>query len=415
MIEGRTDRADFDPYSSAFQHDPYPVYSRLRKERPVFYDPDWELTFFTRHADVAGMLKDRRFGRDIRGVTGDIDPRLYARNYPDHLPTWNRYIRGSFIDLEPPRHTRLRRLVQWAFTRRSTETYRPRLEATAAAALETAIERGAMEAIAEYATPIPLVMIADLLGIPQGDQPQLVSWSHDIVRVFDQGCTAEEGARAEHAVSAFVEYIRQVLVERRRNPGSDLVSSLLAANHEGDRLDDDELIATCILTLNAGHEATVHAIGNGLLALASDPDQFELLKTDPAGLAERATDEILRYDSPLQMFERWVLTDLEWSGTELEHGTKVGLLFGSANHDEAVFVEPERLDLRRIDNPHVSFGAGVHYCVGAPLARVELEVAFAAFATRIEKFELNGEPERVRSLVFRGMRSLPLALSPGYL
>lgn len=412
MIEGRTDRADFDPYSSAFQHDPYPVYSRLRKERPVFYDPAWELTFFTRHADVAGMLKDRRFGRDIRGVTGDIDPRLYARNYPDHLPTWNRYIRGSFIDLEPPRHTRLRRLVQWAFTRRSTETYRPRLEATAAAALETAIERGAMEAIAEYATPIPLVMIADLLGIPQGDQPQLVSWSHDIVRVFDQGCTAEEGARAEHAVSAFVEYIRQVLVERRRNPGSDLVSSLLAANHEGDRLDDDELIATCILTLNAGHEATVHAIGNGLLALASDPDQFELLKTDPAGLAERATDEILRYDSPLQMFERWVLTDLEWSGTELEHGTKVGLLFGSANHDEAVFVEPERLDLRRIDNPHVSFGAGVHYCVGAPLARVELEVAFAAFATRIEKFELNGEPERVRSLVFRGMRSLPLALSP---
>lgn len=412
MIEGRTDRADFDPYSSAFQHDPYPVYSRLRKERPVFFDPDWELTFFTRHADVAGMLKDRRFGRDIRGVTGDIDPRLYARNYPDHLPTWNRYIRGSFIDLEPPRHTRLRRLVQWAFTRRSTETYRPRLEATAAAALETAIERGAMEAIAEYATPIPLVMIADLLGIPQGDQPQLVSWSHDIVRVFDQGCTAEEGARAEQAVSAFVEYIRQVLVERRRNPGSDLVSSLLAANHEGDRLDDDELIATCILTLNAGHEATVHAIGNGLLALASDPEQFELLKTDPAGLAERATDEILRYDSPLQMFERWVLTDLEWSGTELEHGTKVGLLFGSANHDEAVFVEPERLDLRRIDNPHVSFGAGVHYCVGAPLARVELEVAFAAFATRIEKFELNGEPERVRSLVFRGMRSLPLALSP---
>ncbi|HJR86749.1 MAG TPA: cytochrome P450 [Acidimicrobiia bacterium] len=412
MIEGRTDRADFDPYSSAFQHDPYPVYARLREESPVFYDRDWELTFFTRHADVTGMLKDRRFGRDIRGVTGEIDPRLYARNYPDHLPTWNRYIRGSFIDLEPPRHTRLRRLVQWAFTRRSTETYRPRLEATAAAALETAIERGAMEAIAEYATPIPLVMIADLLGIPQEEQPQLVSWSHDIVRVFDQGCTAEEGARAEQAVSAFVEYIRQVLVDRRRNPGSDLISSLIAANHEGDRLDDDELIATCILTLNAGHEATVHAIGNGLLALASDPEQFELLKGDPVGLAAQATDEILRFDSPLQMFERWVLTDLDWSGTVLEHGTKVGLLFGSANHDEAVFVEPERLDLRRIDNPHVSFGAGVHYCVGAPLARVELEIAFASFASRIAKFELSGEPERVRSLVFRGMRSLPLALSP---
>ncbi|HEY7582071.1 MAG TPA: cytochrome P450 [Acidimicrobiia bacterium] len=412
MIEGRTDLADFDPYSSAFQHNPYPVYARLRNERPVFYDPDWELTFFTRHADVSGMLKDRRFGRDIRGVAGDIDPRLYARNYPDHLPTWNRYIRGSFIDLEPPRHTRLRRLVQWAFTRRSTETYRPRLEATAAEAIETAIERGAMEAISEYATPIPLVMIADLLGIPQEEQPQLVSWSHDIVRVFDQGCTAEEGARAEQAVMAFVDYVRQVLAERRRNPGTDLISSLIAADHEGDRLDDEELIATCILTLNAGHEATVHAIGNGLLALASDPEQFEVLKSDPIGLASQASDEILRFDSPLQMFERWVLADLDWSGTELEHGTKVGLLFGSANHDESVFTEPERLELLRTENPHVSFGGGVHYCVGAPLAKVELEIAFAAFASRIEKFELNGEPERVRSLVFRGVRTLPLALSP---
>jgi unspecific monooxygenase len=412
LIEGRTDLADFDPYSSAFQHNPYPVYARLRNERPVFYDPDWELTFFTRHADVSGMLKDRRFGRDIRGVAGDIDPRLYARNYPDHLPTWNRYIRGSFIDLEPPRHTRLRRLVQWAFTRRSTETYRPRLEATAAEAIETAIERGAMEAISEYATPIPLVMIADLLGIPQEEQPQLVSWSHDIVRVFDQGCTAEEGARAEQAVMAFVDYVRQVLAERRRNPGTDLISSLIAADHEGDRLDDEELIATCILTLNAGHEATVHAIGNGLLALASDPEQFEVLKSDPIGLASQASDEILRFDSPLQMFERWVLADLDWSGTELEHGTKVGLLFGSANHDESVFTEPERLELLRTENPHVSFGGGVHYCVGAPLAKVELEIAFAAFASRIEKFELNGEPERVRSLVFRGVRTLPLALSP---
>jgi unspecific monooxygenase len=402
----------FDPYSEAFQENPYPTYARLRRESPVFFDADWEVTFFTRHADVAGMLKDRRFGRDIRGITGDVDPRQYTPNYPDHLPTWNRIIRGSFIDLEPPRHTRLRRLVQWAFTRRSTETYRPRLEATAAAALEAALERGTMEAISEYATPIPLVMIADLLGIPEVDQPQLVAWSHDIVRVFDQGCTAEEGAKAEAAVVEFVEYIRSVLAERRRNPGTDLVSSLIAADHEGDRLDEEELIATCILTLNAGHEATVHAIGNGLLALVSDPAQYEIFKQDPMGLAERATDELLRYDSPLQMFERWVLSDLAWDGTELEHGTKVGLLFGSANHDESVIADPERLDLARSENPHVSFGAGVHYCVGAPLARVELEIAFASFAARVEKFELDGDLDRLRSLVFRGVRSLPLTLSP---
>jgi cytochrome P450 len=269
-----------------------------------------------------------------------------------------------------------------------------------------------MEAISEYATPIPLVMIADLLGIPEEDQPQLVAWSHDIVRVFDQGCTMEEGAKAEAAVIAFVDYVREVLAERRRHPGTDLVSSLIAADHEGDRLDDDELIATCILTLNAGHEATVHAIGNGLLALASAPEQYEELKRDPTGLAERATDELLRFDSPLQMFERWVLSDLTWNGTRLESGTKVGLLFGSANHDESVFPDSESLDLARADNPHVSFGGGVHYCVGAPLAKVELEIAFAAFAERVDRFELDGDLERVRSLVFRGVRSLPLALSP---
>jgi cytochrome P450 len=269
-----------------------------------------------------------------------------------------------------------------------------------------------MEAIDDYATPIPLAMIADLLGIPPADQPQLVAWSHAIVRVFDQGSTASEGQAAEAAVVAFVDYVRAVLEDRRREPRQDLISSLIAANFEGDRLDDDELIATCILTLNAGHEATVQAIGNGLLALAVHPHQFELLASDPAGLAELASEELLRYDSPLQMFERWVLENLEWNGVPLRQGTKVGLLFGSANHDEAVFTNPEQLDLGRTANPHVSFGGGVHYCVGAPLAKVELEVAFAAFAAAVKRFELTSEPERVPSLVFRGVRTLPLVVSP---
>jgi cytochrome P450 len=412
MVSQGVPGAVFDPYSPAFLQDPYPTYARLRRENSVFYDQTWDLTFFTKHADVSGILKDRRFGRDIRGVTGEIEPRLYARTYPGELPNWSRFIRGSFIDLEPPKHTRLRRLVQWAFTRRSTETYRPRLEATAAQALEIALERGSMEAIDDYATPIPLAMIADLLGIPPADQPQLVAWSHAIVRVFDQGSTASEGQAAEAAVVAFVDYVRAVLEDRRREPRQDLISSLIAANFEGDRLDDDELIATCILTLNAGHEATVQAIGNGLLALAVHPHQFELLASDPAGLAELASEELLRYDSPLQMFERWVLENLEWNGVPLRQGTKVGLLFGSANHDEAVFTNPEQLDLGRTANPHVSFGGGVHYCVGAPLAKVELEVAFAAFAAAVKRFELTSEPERVPSLVFRGVRTLPLVVSP---
>ncbi|CAN5687735.1 cytochrome P450 [soil metagenome] len=403
---------DFDPFADAFLADPYPTYARLRVETPVFYDAEWDLTFFTRHADINAILKDRRFGRDIRGIPGEIDQRQYARNYPAELPNWNRYIRGSFIDLEPPRHTRFRRLVQWAFSRRSAEAYRPRLLETAELAVDQALEEGVMEAIADFATPIPLVMIAELLGIPPADQPQLVAWSHAIVRVFDQGCTPAEGAVAEVAVVAFVEYLRAVLIERRRRLGTDLISALIAADHEGDQLDDEELIATCILTLNAGHEATVHAIGNALLALAAHPRQYEQLQAAPQALAAMAADELLRFDSPLQMFERWVLDDLTWNGLTLGRGTKVGLLFGSANHDEAVFGDPEGLNLSRRDNPHVSFGAGVHYCVGAPLAKVELEVALATFAAKVKGLELTEIPSRVRSLVFRGLRSLPLAVSP---
>jgi cytochrome P450 len=211
-------------------------------------------------------------------------------------------------------------------------------------------------------------------------------------------------------VLAFVEYLREALVDRRRHPGQDLISALIAADNEGDRLDDDELIATCILTLNAGHEATVQAIGNGLLALATHPDQYELLRTDPAGLAASACDELMRFDSPLQMFERWVLEDLQWSGASLHKGTKVGLLFGSANHDEAVFKDPESLDLQRDDNPHVSFGGGTHYCVGAPLAKVEIEVALTAFAQRVKGFEIAGPLVHQRSLVFRGLQTLPLTI-----
>jgi cytochrome P450 len=286
------------------------------------------------------------------------------------------------------------------------------MQETADRLLDLALERGGLEAVAEYATPIPLAMIAELLGIPPRDQPALVTWSHAIVRVFDQGCSAEEGEAAERAVTDFAAYVRDLLSARRRDPSDDLVSALLAAEHEGDRLSEDELVATCILTLNAGHEATVQAVGNGLLALARHPDQYRGLRQDP-GLIDTAVDELLRYDSPLQMFERWVLDDLSWSSVELRRGTKVGLLFGSANHDEAVFEQPTRLDLGRSHNPHISFGLGTHYCVGAPLAKVELDVAFSAFARRVRSFEVISDTlARTPSLVFRGVRQLPLTVEP---
>jgi cytochrome P450 len=379
----------------------------------VFFDETWDLNFFTRHAQVSGILKDRRFGRDVRSVVpaDELDPQVARRTYPPHLPEWTKYIRGSFIDLEPPRHTRIRRLVQWAFTRRASETYRQRLETTADTIVEEALGKGRMEAIADFATPIPLTMIAELLGVLPSDQDQLVAWSHAIVRVFDEGHSPAEGMAGEVAVKDFAAYVRELLADRRAHPGDDLVSALIKAEHDGDRLDEDELVATCILTLNAGHEATVHGIGNALLALSRNEAEFGRLQSHP-DLVTAAADEVLRFDSPLQMFERWVLEDLELAGVRLKRGHKVGLLFGSANHDEAVFASSETLDLGRVENPHVSFGGGIHYCVGAPLAKIELEVALSSFARQVGAFTVEGTPDRVRSLVFRGVNELPLAISP---
>ncbi len=401
----------FDPYSPEFLENPYRTYTRLREESPVFYDPEWELTFFAAHDDVSTILKDRqRFGRDFRHRMDveDVDQDLYRRIYPPQWPTWTRYIRESFIDLEPPRHTRLRRLVSAAFTRRSSEAFRSQLEGATQRVLDTALESGQIEAIRDLATPIPLAMIAELMGIAPKDQPQLVEWSHAIVKVFDQGVTAEEGDAAEAAVESFIGFLEDELNKRRRHRGEDLISAMLDVRESGDSLSDEEIVGTSILTLNAGHEATVHAIGNGLLALAANPGAYRDLRQ---GDIAKAVDEMLRFDSPLQMFERWVLEDTEVAGVPLNKGSKVGLLFGSANHDAEVFgPDAEDLEVGRTPNPHVSFGAGLHHCVGAPLARVELEATFSIVARMVRSIDLVSTADRIESLVFRGVGELNLEL-----
>jgi unspecific monooxygenase len=402
----------FDSYSQDFLDDPYPVYTRLREESPVFYDETWELTFFSRHPDVSSILKDReRFGRDFRHRldVDEVDPDLYRRIYPPQWPTWTRYIRESFIDLEPPRHTRLRGLVSKAFTRRSSEAFGPRLEAAADQILNGALDAGSLDVIEEFATPIPVAMIADLMGIPAEDHGQLLEWSHKIVKVFDLNVTEADGEAAEVATRSFVAYLQSLVEERRRNRGDDLISSMLEVEESGDTLTDEEVVGTAILTLNAGHEATVHAIGNSLLALARRPDDYRKLHSGEVSVGS-AVDELLRFDSPLQMFERWVLEDTEVAGFPLRQGEKVGLLFGSANHDGAVFADGEGLDLARSPNPHLSFGAGLHHCVGAPLAKVELEAALGRFAARVAAIELVEVGTRISSLVFRGVEHLTVTV-----
>ena len=405
--------SQFDPYSAEFLADPYPTYARLRRESPVFHDAAWDLTFVARHRDIDSILKDRqRFGRDFRHrlAVGEVDQGLYQRIFPPQWPTWTSYVRDSFIDLEPPRHTRLRRLVSQAFTRRSSESFRPRLEEEADRILDRALETGSLEVISEFATPIPVRMIADLMGIPEADRPLLLEWSHAIVRVFDERVTSEEGDEAETATRDFVAYLEERLAERRESPGEDLISAMIEVEEQGEALTDFEIVATSILTLNAGHEATVHAIGNALLTLARNPDAYRQLGQGGVDVS-RAAEELLRYDSPLQMFERWVLEDVELDGQTVPAGSKVGLLFGSANRDEEIFDEADHLDLDRSPNPHLAFGAGVHHCVGAPLARVELEAALSRFARRVGEIDLVSATGRIESLVFRGMGRIELAIA----
>lgn len=391
----------FDAYDPVFVANPYPTYARLREVGP-FFDDHWRVTFFASHADVTAMLRDKRFGRDIRHVLppDEVD----HRSYPVHLEKWYRFIRGSFIDLEPPEHTRIRGAVKQPFVRSRAEAHRGDIEVLANRLIDEVVERGRMEVIADFATPIPIAVVARLMGLPDSDHRLLLDWSHAIVRVFDINVTPEEEQAAEAAVSDFADYIRAIVRQRRSSPGEDLISELASAD---DPLSEDDLVATCILVLNAGHEATVHGIGNGLLALARNPAQFQLLRGGAP--TSTATEELLRYDTPLQMFERWVLEDLEWGGIRLSAGDKVGLLYGSANHDAAVFENPESLVLDREPNPHVSFGLGTHFCLGAPLARVELETAFSAVAARFSTVKLaTEEPPRQPSLVFRGVNALEI-------
>jgi cytochrome P450 len=277
------------------------------------------------------------------------------------------------------------------------------------------VERSAGGAPVDFlsgmAEELPVAVIAELLGVPDVDRPLLRPWSNAIVKMYEYGRTTEIEAAAERAADEFVAYLRGLAAERRRSPGDDLLSHLVSVrDSEGDRLSEDELVTTCILLLNAGHEATVNVSGNGLLALLEHPDQLQRLRDD-GGLLPTAIEELMRFDSPLQLFERTATEDVGIGGIVVERGQKIAALLGSANRDPAAFDEPDRLDVGRSDNPQISFGAGVHFCIGAPLARVELQATFGALLDRTSSLELGGEPVRRPQFVIRGLQDLPVVLA----
>lgn len=380
---------------------PYDVYTKLRTESPVSYFEPTDQWLIARHADVDELLRDRRLGRSYLHVATHEE--FGKPPEPEFQEPFWRVIRAGMLDVEPPVHTRLRRLVSKAFTPRMVEALRPRVRAIAEGLVDTYVEKGGGDLIAEVAEPLPVTVIAEMLGIPEQDRHLLRPWSSDICLMYELNPTEEMQHTAVRAAEEFAEYLRALGRERAAKPGDDLISALAGIPE----LTEDELIGTCVLLLNAGHEATVNATGNGWWALFRNPGELERLRADRS-LLPTAIEEVLRWDTPAQMFERWVLEDIEVGGVRIPRGSEVALLFGSANRDPEVFEDPDRFDVGRADNPHISFGLGIHYCLGAPLARIEMVESFGVLLDRAPKLELVREPEWKPGYVIRGLRALEL-------
>lgn len=397
----------FNPQDPAFLQNPYPTYQKLLAANSCFYHDTSKLWFFTRYADVDAILRDRRFGRSILHVM-----KREELDMPPENPAYEAFHklgRHSMFDKEPPDHTRLRTLVHKAFTPRRIRDMQANIEAITKQLLDELSSRRTVDLLADFAAPLSVIVIAELLGIPEADRSRLRPWSNAIVKLYELDHTPAQAAAAIDASQAFADYLKALARQRRVKPQNDLITALAAVEEAGDQLSEDELVSTCVLLLNAGHEATVNVVGNGWLALFRHPDQLEALRANP-GLIPTAVEELMRYDSPLQLFKRWVLEDMSYAGIALEKGMQVGLMFGAANHDPAVFAEPDALDITRDPNPHISFGGGVHYCLGAPLARMELQTAYAALLERFPSMTLAVEPQFHPAYVIRGLKTLQVSL-----
>ncbi|WP_317444539.1 cytochrome P450 [Streptomyces collinus] len=393
----------FDPWDPAFLADPYPAYAELRSRgRVIRYEPT-DQWLVPHHADVSALLRDRRLGRTYQHRFTHED---FGRTppAPEHEPFHTLNDHGM-LDLEPPDHTRIRRLVSKAFTPRTVQALVPYVRNLANELVAGLVAAGGGDLLTDVAEPLPVAVIAEMLGIPESDRAPLRPWSADICGMYELNPSGDSAERAVRASVEFSGYLRELIAERRANPGDDLISGLIAAHDEGDRLTEQEMISTAVLLLNAGHEATVNATVNGWWALFRNPDQLAALRADHS-LVPAAIEELMRYDTPLQLFERWVLDDIEIDGTTIPRGAEIAMLFGSANHDPSVFTAPERLDVTRGDNPHISFSAGIHYCIGAPLARIELAASMTALLEQAPTLSLAAEPKRKPNFVIRGLEGL---------
>ena len=390
----------FNPMDPEFVADPYPTYRRLQAEDPVHHHPlgFWVLT---RYEHVVATL------RDPRAIKEPIAAFVAAR-FGAPVPA----VGLSMLDRDPPDHTRLRGLVSKAFTPRTVERLRADVQAIVDGLLDRVEGAGAMDLIEQFAYPIPVTVICRMLGVPLADHERFKGWGLDIARGLDAIMLPPDSEVAQRSVAsrlAIRDYFRELIAERRTTPRADLLSELIAAEEAGDRLSEQELVATCILLLLAGHETTVNLIGNGTLALLRHPDQLRLLRERP-GLIVGAVEELLRFDGPVQRSARIPSEDLTIGGRTIPKGELVMPFVGAADRDPAQFPDPDRLDITRAENRHVAFGLGIHFCLGAPLARVEGQIAIDTLLRRMPRLALATERPVFRpSLTLRGLESLPVS------
>lgn len=399
--------AIFKPYEQAFAANPYPVYARLREEQPVFASADFGMTFVTRYRDIVRILTDKRFGRTMAHLS-DSKPGAQQRadSQWENLPAYSRYVRVNLLESEGADHVRIRRLLSQALNPRVVAQLAGRVGDSSRRLLDELLPTGQMDFLAQFAEVLPVEVISELLGWPREERHRLRPWSTHIVRLYERDHDEQDRQRAERATAEFATMIGDLADLRARNPRNDLISKLVTMEDLDDGLSRDELIATCMLLLNAGHEATVNAAGNGLLALLRHPEEMERLRENPQ-LLDSAVEEMLRYDPPLHLFHRFVLEDLDFGGHEFRRGDMVGLLYGAANRDPAAFPDPDRFDIGRQPNRHLAFGAATHFCLGAPLARLELRTMLGDLIRSTTAIELIDEhPVYHTGLVFRGLRKL---------
>jgi cytochrome P450 len=404
-IDASTRRVFLDGRNPTFYSNPNAVYAALHEHCPTFYWEEQKQWYFTGYDRVNAILRDRRFGRQILHIASREE--LAMPEPLPHLRNFDLAELHSLLELEPPEHTRLRTLVNRAFVSRHVEKMKPEIADLANRLIDAFEKRREVELLSAFADVIPVTMIARMIGIPEEMGPQLLKWSHAYVRMYMFGRTREDEYAADRAAGEFADYISSVIKERRANPRDDLLTHMITTEHKGQYLTEDELVSTTIVLLNAGHEATVHQIGNSVRVILESGIKPEALFSDEK-VTERTVEETLRICAPVHIFQRWALEPVEIDGVSLNRGDKVALILAAANLDPTKFTHPLAFRPNRDEGPNLSFGAGIHFCIGAPLARLELNVALPLLFRRMPGLKLARPPQVKDVYHFHGLDKLEL-------